>query len=151
MSDVNPPMMLSSHEILRFSAEQARMHLRHLALYRDRVCIALRDDSPAQNLWELLHIGDTARLTRFSKLRPLSFDGPAAHGLASTITPDLITRVLTTHRPAIVQAIRQQIERSIDDQANATGLDEHGARAADDRMRELQQVASRLFPQDFTA
>jgi hypothetical protein len=142
-------MMLSSHEILRFSVEQANMRFRHLGLHRDRVCMALRDDSPARNLWELVHIGDTLRLTRFPKLRPPSFDGPVAHSATATITPELFARVLATHRPAIVQTIREQITFLANLQASASGLHEDEAKAAEDRKQELQQVASRLFPRDF--
>ena len=151
MSDFGSRPTLSAHEILRFSVEQARMRLRHVGLHHDRISISLRDHSPQRNLWELVRVGDTVRLTRFSKLHPPSFDGPFGNRFEGSITPKLFGRVVATHWSAIVARVQDLVARMIEDRANASGLDEEDADATDDRLREIQQVARRLFPTDFPA
>jgi hypothetical protein len=78
---------------------------------------------------------------RYPKLRPVSFDGPFS------ITPELLARVVTAHQPAIVAMVQNLVAWLIEQRARASGLDEEDA--ADDRLRELRQVASRLSPEDF--
>lgn len=149
MSDFSSRPTLSAHEILRFSIEQARMRVRHVGLHHDRVAISLRDHSPQRNLWELMQIRDTLRLTRFPKLCPPSFDGPAGSRFEGSITPELFARVLATHRPAIVARVQDLVARLNEDRASAPGLDEEVAAAVDDRLQEILQAARRLFPADF--
>ncbi|WP_297970900.1 hypothetical protein [uncultured Amaricoccus sp.] len=149
MSDFSSRPALSAHEVLRFSIEHARMRVRHVGLHHDRVSISLRDHSPQQNLWELMQIRDTVRLTRFPKLHPPSFDGPTSNRFESCITPELFARILATHRSAIVQKIQDLVARLNEDRAGVPGLNEEVATAVDDRLREILQVARRLFPGDF--
>jgi hypothetical protein len=150
MSDFSSRPTLSAHEILRFSIEQASMRVRHVALHHDRVSVSLRDHAPQKNLWELVKVtGGAVRLTRFPKLRPLSFDGPFGNRLEGSITPELFARVVATHRPAIVAMVQDLVARLIEDRAS--GLDAEDVKAADDRLREIRQVASQLLPADFPA
>lgn len=150
MPDFSSRPTLSAHEILRFSIEQASMRVRHIGLHYDRVTISLRDH--AKNLWELVRpTGGAVRLTRFPKLRPLSFDGPFGSRFEGSVTPELFARVVATHRTAIVATVQDLVARLIDGRASASGLDEVEANAADDRLREIQQTASQLFPADFPA
>jgi hypothetical protein len=148
MSNVTAHATLSAHEILRFSLQQASMRVRHVGLHQDRIVISLRDDSPQKNLWELMEVtGGPVRLARYPKLRPLSFDGPYGNRFERSITPGLCARVVATHRPAIVAIVQNLVARLIEQRASASGLDEE--HAADHRLREIRQVASRLFPEDF--
>lgn len=149
MSDFSSRTTLSAHEILRFAIEHANMRVRHVGLNYDRVSISLRDQSPQKNLWELMQVRDTVRVARLPKLYPPSFDGPAGNRFDGGITPELFGRVVATHRSAIVARIRDLIARLNEDRATAPGLDEEVATAVDDRLREILQVASRLFPADF--
>lgn len=149
MSDFGSRPTLSAHEILRFSIEQARMRLRHVGLRHDRVSISLRDHSPQRNLWELMQVRDTVRLTRFPKLRPPSFDGPAGTRFDGGIAPELFARVLATHRSAIVARAQDLVARLNEDRASVPGLNEEVATAVDDRLQEILEVARRLFPTDF--
>ena len=148
MADITARATLSAHEILRFSLEQANMRVRHVGLHQDRIVISLRDDSPQKNLWEIMEItGGPVRLTRYPKLRRLSFDGPYGNRFEGSITPGLFARVVITHRPAIVAIIQNLVARLIEQRASAFGLDEKDG--ADHRLREIRQVANRLFPEDF--
>ncbi len=149
MSDFSSRPTLSAHEILRFSIEQARMRVRHVGLYHDRVSVSLRDHSPQQNLWELMQIRNTVRLTRFPKLHPPSFDGSAGNRFEGSIAVELFARILATHRSAIVGRIQDLVARLNEDRAGMPDFDEEVATAVDDRLREIFQVASRLFPADF--
>lgn len=149
MSDFGSRPMLSAHEILRFSIEQAHMRVRHVGLHHDRVSVSLRDHSPQQNLWELMQIRDTMRLARFPKLHPPSFDGPTSNRFESGITPELFGRVVATHRSAIVARIRDLIAQLNKDRAGAPDLDEEVAMAVNGRLREILLVARRLLPADF--
>ncbi len=151
MSDFSARPTLSAHEVLRFSIEHARMRVRHVGLHHDRVFVSLRDHSPQQNLWELMQIRDTVRLTRFPKLHPPSFDGPAGNRFESGITPELFGRVVATHRSAIVARIRDLIAQLNKDRAGVPGLDEEVAMAVNGRLREILLVARRLLPADFPA
>ena len=117
------------------------MRVRHVGLHQDRVFISLRDNAPEKNLWELVQVtGGAVRLTLFPKLRRLSFDGPFGGRLEGPITPEIFARVVATHRSAVVAWLIEQ-------RAGASGPDEEDA--ADHRLREIRQVASRLFPKDF--
>ena len=82
--------------------------------------------------------GGPVRLTRYPKLRPLSFDGPYGNRFEGSITPGLCARV-----------VQNLVARLIEQRASASGLDEDDA--ADHRLRELRQVANRLFPENFPA
>jgi hypothetical protein len=82
-------------------------------------------------------------------LRPPSFDGPFGNRFEGSITPELFARVVGTHRPAIVAMVQDLVARLIEDRAS--GLDAEDAKAADDRLREIRQVAGRLLPADFPA
>lgn len=148
MSDSSSHPTLSAHEILRFSLEQANMRVRHVGLHQDRIVISLRDNAPQENLWEIMEVtGGAVRLTRFPKLRPLSFDGPFGGRFEGPITPEIFARVVATHRSAIVAKAKDLVAWLIEQRAAASGPDEEDA--ADDRLREIRQVASRLFPEDF--
>jgi hypothetical protein len=125
------------------------MRLRHVGLHHDRVSVSLRDLSPQQNLWELMRMRDTVRLTRFPKLHPPSFDGPACNRFGGSITPELFARVLATHRSAIIARIQDLIAQLNEERATVPGLDEEVATAVDDRHQEILQVARRLFLTDF--
>jgi hypothetical protein len=152
MSDISSPPTLSAHEILRFSIDHASMRVRHVGLHHDTVAISLRDHAPQRNLWELVQVtAGAVRLTRFPKLRPPSFDGPFGNRFDGSITPELFGRVLATHRLAIVAMVQDLVARLIEERARASGFDEEDAKAADDRLREIQHVAARLFPEDFPA
>jgi hypothetical protein len=142
-------LTLSAHEILRFSIEQASMRFRHVGLHRDRISISLRDHTRQRNLWELMDAKGRVRLTRFPKLHPQSFDGPAGNRFEGSITPELFARVVATHRSAIVLAIREQVAHLADERATASGPDAQSTMATDDRLQEIRQVASHLFPHDF--
>jgi len=148
MSDIKAGATLSAHEILRFALNQANMRVRHVGLHQDRIVISLRDDSPQKNLWEIMEVtGGPVRLTRYPKLRPLSFDGPYGNRFEGSITPALFARVVATHRSAIVAKVKDLVAWLIEQRAGASGPDEEDA--ADDRLREIRQVASRLYPKDF--
>ena len=148
MSDFSSHPTLSAHEILRFSVEQASMRVRHVGLHQDRIVISLRDDARQKNLWEIMQVtGGAVRLTRYPKLRPLSFDGPFGGRFEGSITPELFARVVAAHRPAIVAMVQNLVARLIEQRASASGPDEEDA--ADHRLREIRQVASLLFPEDF--
>lgn len=151
MSDFSARPTLSAHEVLRFSIEHARMRVRHVGLHHDRVSVSLRDHSPQQNLWELMQIRDTVRLTRFPKLHPPSFDGPAGNRFEGSIAVELFARVLATHRSAIVGRIQDLVARLNEDRAGVPGLDEDVATAVNGRRQEILLVARRLFPADFPA
>jgi len=118
--------MLSAHEILRFSANQAAMRFRHLGLYRDRTVIALRDHRPERNLWELVQTGGEVRLTRFPKLRPASFDGPAGNRFSARITPALFETVARVIPGSILthylmdDAVAKEVARLIDEHVPGT-------------------------------
>lgn len=148
MLDFSSRPTLSAHEILRFSIEQASMRVRHVALHYDRVSVSLRDHAPQRNLWELVKVaGGTVRLTRFPKLRPLSFDGPFGNRFEGSITQELFGRVVATHQPAIVEMVQDLLTRLIEDRAS--GLDAEDVKAVDDRLREIRQVASGFLLADF--
>lgn len=147
MSDSSSRPTLSAHEILRFSVEHKCMRVRHVGLHYDRVFVSLRDDTRQRNLWELVNSsGGGARLTRFPKVYPVSFDGPFGGRFEGSITRELFMRVVGAHRPAIVAKIQDLVGWLTEQRASAHGLDDA---AVDDRLREIQQVASRLFPADF--
>jgi len=148
MSDSNSHPTLIAHEILRFSIGQPSMRVRHVGLHQDRVFISLRDNAPEKNLWELVQVtGGAVRLTRFPKLRPLSFDFPFGGRFEGPITPEIFARVVATHRSAIVAKAKDLVAWLIEQRACASGPDEE--EAADDRLREIRQVASLLYPKDF--
>jgi hypothetical protein len=146
MSDSNSHPTLSAHEILRFSVDQASMGVHHVGLHQDRIVISLRDAE--KGLWEIIQVtGGAVRLTRYPKLHPLSFDFPFGGRFEGSITPELLARVVTAHRPAIVAMVQNLVARLIEQRARASGPDEEDA--ADHRLQEIRQVASLLFPEDF--
>lgn len=146
MSDSSSRPTLSAHEILRFSVEHKCMRVRHVGLHYDRAFVSLRDNTRQRNLWELVQLPGSARLTRFPKVYPVSFDGPFDGRFEGSITQELFMRVVGAHRPAIVAKIQDLVSWLTEQRASAHGLDDA---AVDDRLREIQQVASRLFPADF--
>ncbi len=146
MSESSSRPTLSAHEIMRFSIEHKRMRVRHVGLHYDRVFVSLRDDTRQRNLWELVQLPGSARLTRFPKLYPVGFDGPFGGRFEGSITQDHFMRVMGSHRPAIVAKIQDLVGWLTEQRASAYGLDDA---AVDDRLQEIQQVASRLFPADF--
>lgn len=146
MPDFNLGQMLSSHEILRFALDHSGMRLRHVGLYAEKVVISLRDDTALSNLWEIVQIGQDVRLTRFPKLRPARIEGPFGNRSEGRITPDLFTRIVAAHRSAIVSTIRNRIALLVEERTGATSLEQE---VIDDRMREMQGVAARLFPMEF--
>lgn len=149
MSEFGSFPRMSAHEILRFSINHVNMSVRHVALHHERVVISLRDKAPQRNLWELEQAGDTVRITRFPKLRPLDFDGPYGNRFEGSITPELFARIVAAHRPAIVSMVRTTVACLNEGMPSALGLDEQGVKVLEDRRREIQQVASCLFPEDF--
>ena len=142
---------ISAHEVVRFSADQASMCVRHVGLCADRVVVSLW--GPQQDLWELLQTSDHVRLTRFPSLRPISFDGPSGARSTATIPPALLERVLKTHRLAILEMIRDQIDHLADQRvgvAKPNGVhSHHDVAVAEDRLEEVRAAAGRLFPEDF--
>lgn len=124
------------------------MGLHHVGLHQDRIVISLRDAAREKSLWEIIQItGGALRLTRYPKLRPLSFDFPFGGRFEGSITPELFAYVVTTLRPAIVAMVQNLVARLIEQRAHASGPVEEDA--AEHRLLEIRQVASLLFPEDF--
>lgn len=147
MSEPSSRPTLSAHEILRFSVEHTGMRVRHVGLHYDRVFVSLRDDTRQRNLWELVLVtGDGARLTRFPKVYPVSFDGPFGGRFEGGISQDFFMRVVSAHRPAIVLKIQDLVSWLTKQRASSHGLDDA---AVDDRLQEIREVSGRLFPEDF--
>lgn len=149
MSGFGSSPTLTAHEILRFSIDHVNMSVRHVALHHERVVISLRDRTPRRNLWELEQVGDTVHIRRFPKLRPLDFDDLFGNHPEGSITPQLLAKIVAAHRPAIVSMVRTTIACLNEGMPSALGLDEQGVKVLEGRLREIQQVASRLFPADF--
>ena len=139
-------MMLTAHEILRFSVDHAKMRVRHVALHHDRVVVSFKDSSPQSNLWELAQREGPCRLTRFPKLYPPGFEGPFGHRFEASVTDDFFSRVVAAHRPAIVSMIHDHIAVLV---REAERLLDGSASADAERLREFRDVASRLFPENF--
>lgn len=142
-------MTLTAHEILRFSVDHAKMRVRHVALHHDRVVVSFKDSSPQSNLWELAQREGTCHLTRFPKLYPLGFEGPFGHRFEASVTDEFFSRVIAAHRPAIVSMIHDLIAVLVREAERLSGSEHESAAVKAERLREIKDVSSRLFPHDF--
>ncbi|MER2508152.1 MAG: hypothetical protein ABTQ27_05270 [Amaricoccus sp.] len=142
-------MTLTAHEILRFSIHHAKMRVRHVALHHDRVVVSFKDSFPQSNLWELAQREGTCVFTRFPKLYPTGFEGSFGHRFEASVTDEFFSRVVAAHRLAIVSMIHDHIAVLVREAERRSGSDFGSAAVDADRLREFQDMASRLFPEDF--